>query len=236
MNDYKIMAIGAHPDAIEIGCLGTIMAELAKGAEVIFVDLTTGSLGTNGSEDDRIRESMAVADHLGIKRVNLMMGDRDIRVDMESRRALVREIRKFKPDIVFYPSGGDRHPDHNTSSALVAEALFDSGIRKFSVDGLVPHKVGVTFAYFINEVAGNNVFYDISSHFEDKYRALLIHESQFVPRDDRASTSLNSGFVEDLMLRDRQMGRLIGTDYAETFRRDGHMVLERLKECSGKTY
>jgi N-acetylglucosamine malate deacetylase 1 len=235
MNDYKIMAIGAHPDDVEIGCLGTIMSEMGRGAEVMFVDLTAGGMGTNGDEDERLRESRAVADRLGIVRVNLMMGDRNISVDLESRIKLVRQIRRFRPDVVLYPFGNDRHPDHNVSSELVKQALFDSGIRKFVVDGLAPHKVGVSFGYFINDVAQNNVFYDISDHFEEKYRVLLVHESQFIPGDERISTTLNGGFVEDLMLRDKQMGRLIGAEYAETFHRDGQIVLGSLMEGSGKS-
>jgi len=133
-----ILAFGAHPDDVELGCGGTIAKEVALGKKVGIIDLTRGELGTRGSAEIRDQESAAAAKLLGVSvRENLNMRDGFFINDEEHQLAIIRMIRKYQPEIVLCNAIEDRHIDHGKGSRLVSDACFLSGLTKVetSYDG-----------------------------------------------------------------------------------------------------
>ena len=128
-----ILAIGAHPDDVELSCSGTIAKEISAGKKVVIIDLTKGELGTRGSEKIRELESKKAGEILKISdRKNLGLKDGFFNNSDENKIKLVRLIRFYKPKIVLCNSINDRHPDHGRASKLVVESCFLSGLKKIS--------------------------------------------------------------------------------------------------------
>ena len=126
-----ILAFGAHPDDVELGCGATVAKEVALGKKVGIIDLTRGELGTRGSADLRDRESARAAEILGVViRENLGFRDGFFQNDEAHQLEVVRMLRKYRPDIVLCNAVRDRHIDHGKGSSLVSDACFLSGLRK----------------------------------------------------------------------------------------------------------
>ena len=125
---YDVLAFGAHPDDIELGCGGTVAKMVSQGASVIIADLTRGELGTRGSAELRDEEAANAANILGVEcRINLALKDGFFQCDEESLRAVIDVIRKYRPRIVLANALHDRHPDHGKGAELVSQACFLSG-------------------------------------------------------------------------------------------------------------
>ena len=123
-----ILAFGAHPDDVELGCGGTIAKEIALGKKVGIVDLTRGELGSRGSAEIRDREAAAAAEILGVSvRENLNMRDGFFVNDEEHQLAVIRMIRKYQPDIVLCNAIDDRHIDHGQRQQIGVGCLFFVG-------------------------------------------------------------------------------------------------------------
>nr|WP_300997944.1 bacillithiol biosynthesis deacetylase BshB1 [Exiguobacterium sp.] len=209
----KIVAIGAHPDDIEIGIAGMTAQWTSDGIPVMYVDLTRAELSSNGDVATRAREAAEADEVLGVRRVNLGFPDRGLAVTDAHVEALVRLIRTDRPTHVLYPYGVDRHPDHGACARLVEEALFNAGIRKYLPD--VPaYRPNTVYQYMINALETPDVCVDISETIETKLRALSAYASQFMPVDGVA-TPLTDEYVERVRARERHFGSLIGADYAE---------------------
>ena len=126
-----ILAFGAHPDDVELGCAGTILKEIALGKTVGIVDLTRGELGTRGSADLRDKEAVAAAQILGVAvRENLHFRDGFFANDEAHQLEVIKMIRKYQPEIVLCNAIEDRHIDHGKGSQLVSDACFLSGLMK----------------------------------------------------------------------------------------------------------
>jgi len=126
-----ILAFGAHPDDVELGCSGTIAKEIALGKKVGIIDLTRGELGTRGSAEIRDAEAALAAKILGIAvRENLNMRDGFFMNDEAHQLKIIEIIRKYQPEIVLCNAIQDRHIDHGKGSKLVSDACFLSGLRK----------------------------------------------------------------------------------------------------------
>jgi len=118
-----ILAIGAHPDDIELGCGGTIAKLISEGKKVVIVDLTQGELGTRGTNFTRAEEAAEASKILGIsKRENLKMKDGFLLNSEEYQMQIVKMIRKYQPEIIFANAIDDRHPDHAKAAKLVSDA------------------------------------------------------------------------------------------------------------------
>jgi bacillithiol biosynthesis deacetylase BshB1 len=126
-----LLAISAHPDDVELGCAGTILAALAKGRKVGILDLTRGELGTRGTPEIRIEEAEAAARILGVSlRDNVGIADGFFQNDPANQLALVPYIRKYRPEIVLANAIEDRHPDHGKGAKLIYDACFLAGLRR----------------------------------------------------------------------------------------------------------
>ena len=126
-----ILAFGAHPDDVELGCSGTIAKEISLGKKVGIIDLTRGELGTRGSVAIRNSESEKATQILGVAvRENLDMRDGFFINDEAHQLKIIEMIRKYQPEIVLCNAIQDRHIDHGKGSKLVSDACFLSGLRK----------------------------------------------------------------------------------------------------------
>ena len=126
-----ILAIGVHPDDVELGCSGTLINEIKRGKKAGIVDLTQGELGTRGTIETRYEESAKAAMIIGASvRENLKMRDGFFRNDEEHQMKLIQVIRKYQPDIVIGNILHDRHRDPGRAGHLVTTACFLSGLSK----------------------------------------------------------------------------------------------------------
>jgi bacillithiol biosynthesis deacetylase BshB1 len=212
-----LLAVGPHPDDIEIGIGGIIAKHAALGHRVGLCDLTAGEMGSNGTVDERLAEAEAARAILGAAwRVNLRLPDRAIGRGEEHVRAVAGLIRSARPRAVAIPYWSDRHPDHVAASQLLTEAVFSAGLRRFPAAGEAWKPESVCY-YFINDAAPPSFVVDVSDHYEVKRRALACHASQFAPAAAGAvATRLTSTrFTQLIESRDAQFGALAGVAFAE---------------------
>jgi len=212
-----LLAIGPHPDDIEIGIGGIVAKHAALGHRVGLCDLTAGEMGSNGTVEERLAEADAARGVLGaIWRVNLRFPDRAIGGNRDHERAVASLVRRARPRVVALPYWSDRHPDHVAASHLLTEGVFSAGLRRYSADGDAWKPESVCY-YFINDSAPPSFVVDVSEHYEIKRRALACHASQFQPsQTDAVATRLTSARFRQLIeSRDAQFGALAGVAFAE---------------------
>lgn len=212
-----LLAIGPHPDDIEIGIGGLVAKHAALGYRVGLCDLTAGEMGSNGTVDERLAEADAARAVLGaLWRVNLRLPDRALGRDDTHYREIARFIRRERPRVVAIPYWSDRHPDHVAASGLLTEGIFNAGLRRYAVEGDAWKPESVCY-YFINDSAAPSFVVDVSDHYETKRRALACHATQFAPpASDAVATRLTSARFRQLIeSRDAQFGALVGVAFAE---------------------
>src|SRR5258706_6620654 len=148
-----LLVFGPHPDDIEIGCGASVARHAALGLRVGLCDLTAGEMSSNGTVDERLREADAASRVLGAAwRDNLRWPDRRIGKEPAHLEHAVTFIRKHRPRVVAAPYWSDRHPDHGPASAVIAEAVFNPGLRRYAAGG-EPWKVEWICYSFINDNA-----------------------------------------------------------------------------------
>ncbi|MBG9377222.1 bacillithiol biosynthesis deacetylase BshB1 [Panacibacter sp. DH6] len=219
-----ILAFGVHPDDVELGCSGTLIASAKAGKKVAVVDLTGGELGTRGTVDTRKTEA---ADAAGVMllaaRENLEMADGFFQHDEANVRKVITVIRKYQPEIVLCNAPEDRHPDHGRSSKLVADAAFLSGLRKIeTVYNNQPQqqwRPAYVFHYIQDRYLKPDFVFDISDHFEEKIKSVLCYKTQFNTLDasEPATYISNPDFLETIKGRALMLGKRIGVKYAEGY-------------------
>jgi len=219
-----LLVFGPHPDDIEIGMGGTIARHGALGLKVGLCDLTAGELGSNGTVEQRLAEAEAGRVALDAAwRENLRWPDRRIGKDPSQLDEAVGFLRRHRPRVVAVPYWSDRHPDHEAASALLTEAVFNSGLRRYRAEGDAWRPAWICY-YFINDAATPSFVVDVSDYYAKKRRALDCHASQFVrpgPGKDAngaVDTRLNAPTFRQLVeSRDAQFGALAGVAWAEGF-------------------
>ncbi|HEY3044169.1 MAG TPA: bacillithiol biosynthesis deacetylase BshB1 [Vicinamibacterales bacterium] len=215
-----LLVFGPHPDDLEIGVGGIVARHAALGFSVGLCDLTAGEMSSNGTVEERLKESEAARKVLGAAwRENLRWPDREIGKDPAHLKDVVRFIRQHRPRVVAAPYWIDRHPDHAAASAVVTEAVFNSGLRKYSPGGEAagePWKVEWICYYFINDGGSPSFVVDVSEHYDRKRQALDCHSSQFKAGPNAVGTRLNSPLFRQLIeSRDAQFGAQAGVTWAE---------------------
>jgi bacillithiol biosynthesis deacetylase BshB1 len=219
-----ILAFGVHPDDVELGCSGTILACVAEGKKVGIVDLTQGELGTRGSAEIRKEEAAEAAKVLQASvRENLKMADGFFQNDEKHQIKVIEVIRKYRPEIVLCNAIEDRHPDHGRSAQLVEDAAFLSGLRKIEtlVDGEVQEawRPKYIFHYLQDRFLQPDFVFDISDFFEKKLESVLCYKTQFFNPDlNEPQTYISSpAFFESIKARSMMLGKRIGVQYAEGY-------------------
>ncbi len=217
VSQVDLLAIGPHPDDIEIGIGGIVAKHASLGHRVGLCDLTAGEMGSNGTVDERLAEAEAARVVLGAAwRVNLRVPDRAIGSSPDHMRAIAGLIRGAKPRVVAIPYWSDRHPDHVAASQVLTEGVFSAGLRRYQADGDAWKPESVCY-YFINDMATPSFVVDVSAHYETKRRALACHVTQFQPsKADAVATRLTSERFRQLIeSRDSQFGAVAGVAFAE---------------------
>jgi bacillithiol biosynthesis deacetylase BshB1 len=219
-----ILAFGVHPDDVELGCSGTLIASATAGKKVAVVDLTRGELGTRGTIETRKKEAANAAKVMLLAaRENLGMADGFFQNDETNIRKVITSIRKYQPDIVLCNAPEDRHPDHGRSSKLVSDAAFLSGLRKIEtfVDGIAQEhwRPSYVFHYIQDRYLKPDFVFDISSYFEEKIKAILSYTTQFNTTDTSEPETYisNPDFLETIKGRALMFGKRIGVKYAEGY-------------------
>lgn len=230
-----ILAIGAHPDDVELGCGGTIAKEVAKGKKVGILDLTRGELGTRGTAKTRDEEAKDAANILGVSvRENLRFADGFFVNDKEHQLEVIKMIRKYQPDILLCNAIDDRHIDHGKGSKLVSDACFLSGLIKIETtyDGKLqdlwrPKQV---YHYIQWKNLEPDLVVDVSGFIDKKMASVLAYKTQFFDTKSKApETPISSkNFMDSIIYRSRDLGRLIGVEHAEGFTAERLVAVDSL--------
>ena len=224
MNKVDILAIGVHPDDVELGCGGTLIKEVKNGRRVGICDLTQGELGTRGSADIRLVEAEAAREIIGADfRVNLGLPDGFIESNKQSQLKIIEIIRASQPDVVICNALQDRHPDHGRSAELEKVACFLSGLRRIetSHDGVeqTVWRPKVVLHYIQDRFLVPDIVVDITDCWDQRMKAILAFSSQFYdPKSNEPESAISSKeFLELQRGRGLQMGRYIGASFGEGF-------------------
>ena len=224
MQKVDILAIGAHPDDIELGSGGTLIKMIEQGHSVGLLDLTMGELGSNGSGLLRLEEAEEARKRLGgMWRRNLRLKDCFFTVDEASILAVARIIRIAKPSIILANAPSDRHPDHGKGAELVDRATFVSGLVKVELkddDGLVLDRwrPKIVLNYIQDMHIAPHIVVDITDYHQKKLEMVSAYESQFFMNKDQVHTPISDeDFWVFLEARAREMGRAAGVKLGEGF-------------------
>ncbi|SDL06452.1 bacillithiol biosynthesis deacetylase BshB1 [Salinimicrobium catena] len=230
-----ILAIGAHPDDVELGCSATIAKEIEKGRKVGILDLTRGELGTRGTAEIRDKEAKAAADILGVSiRENLEFSDGFFVNNVAHQLEIIKVIRKYKPELVLCNAIDDRHIDHGKGAKLVADACFLSGLRKIKTiyngnaqEAWRPKNV---FHYIQWKNLSPDVVVDVTGFMDKKVASVKAYASQiFDENSQEPETPISSSnFLESITYRAKDLGRLVGTEYGEGFNVSRYVAVDSL--------
>lgn len=230
-----ILAFGAHPDDVELGCGGTLAKEIANGKKVGIIDLTRGELGSRGSAEIRDHEAAKAAKILGVSiRENLKFRDGFFINDETHQLEIIKKIREYQPEIVLCNAIDDRHIDHGKGSKLVSDACFLSGLLRIEThkDKQQQHwRPKQVYHYIQWKDLQPDFTVDISGFIKVKEEAVLAYSSQFFQdsNSDLPKTPIsNRNFLESVTYRAKDLGRLIGVDHAEGFNVERYPAVDSL--------
>ncbi len=214
----KIMAVGAHPDDIEIAIAGLLAKHANKGDEIILLDLTRGEMASNGTPELRDQESHNAAKIIGAAhRENLALPDAMLELNTESKSKVIDQIRIYRPDVLIGPAEQDRHPDHGVAYRICKEAFFLSGLRNWPSD-YEAWRPKLFLSYAQERWIEPDIIVDISEYFDLKMDALAAYASQFYEADSQKKSKTlisTSDYWKGIEARARFLGRRIGARYAE---------------------
>lgn len=222
-----VLAIGVHPDDVELGCSGALITEITNGKKAGIVDLTEGELGTRGTVETRYTEAANAAKIIGVSaRENLKMRDGFFRNDEEHQLRLITAIRRYRPEVVFANALDDRHPDHGRAGHLIADACFLSGlvqVKTIDERGQPQDKWRPKYVlhYIQDWYHEPDLIIDISEVFDRKMDAVKAYTTQFHVEGSETGglqTYISSpDFLESIIARARMLGKRIGVKYGEGF-------------------
>jgi len=230
-----ILAIGAHPDDVELGCGATIAKEIHNGKKVGILDLTRGELGTRGSAEIRDVEAANSAKILGVStRHNLEFADGFFVNNTASQLEIIKIIRKYQPEIVLCNAIDDRHIDHEKGSKLVSDACFLSGLRKIEtiLEGNHQHpwRPKQVYHYIQWKNIEPDIVVDVSGYMDKKLEAVFAYKSQFHDEEseDPITPIATTNFRDSLTYRAQDLGRLIGVEHGEGFTAERYIAVDTL--------
>lgn len=220
----RLIVVAAHPDDLETICGGTILKLAQGGVKIFSVNCTLGDIGSQDSEFSRsslagarLAETEAAARLLGLEQTyNLGHPDGELLPDLELRAQIARLYRLTQADTLwtFDPFWtGQIHPDHRAAGQAALDAYMPAKMRLYQPTQLNEAGAGlgcVERIFLFSTARAPDICVDVTDVYETKIAASLAHRSQF-PQGEA-----NLEWMKDL---DRRKGRLIGTTYAETFKR-----------------
>jgi bacillithiol biosynthesis deacetylase BshB1 len=230
-----VLAVGAHPDDVELGCGGTLARLASEGRAVGILHLTRGERGTRGTAIERRAEAEAAAAALGAKAMDFLdCGDGGLRTGPPEEDSLIVKLRLWRPDLVLAPSPHDRHPDHTRAHSLVEAACFYAGLKNRGEGE--PFRPAAMFAYMQHDLFAPSFIVDVTASWEAKLASLRAYRSQLHQleeekrdgRDDRDGKDAREKeapmtkvaspeFRLAIEGRARHFGLLIGAAFGEAF-------------------
>ena len=229
-----VLAIGAHPDDVELGVGGTILRLTQDGYSVGILDLTLGELGSRGSVEERMREAEEAAERLQVTvRHNAELPDGGLQNTPEQRNEVIPYIRMLRPKLLLVHRKNDRHPDHRVAAELVRDANFFAGVASIVTEDS-PYRADHTYQYnpYTDDDSPPQVVMDISGVFEQKMDALASYRSQFHNPDYEGAETLvaSEAFWNNIQKRAAYWGQRIGVEFGEPLYREGPMGIRGFKE------
>ncbi|MFV8282666.1 bacillithiol biosynthesis deacetylase BshB1 [Christiangramia marina] len=228
-----ILAIGAHPDDVELSCAGTIAKEISRGKKVGILDLTRGELGTRGSAEIRDQEATAAAQVLGVEvRENLEFSDAFFTNNASHQMEIIKKIRKYQPEIVLCNALDDRHIDHGKAAKLISDACFLSGLRKIETimngENQNAWRPKHVFHYIQWKNLKPDFVVDVTGFLDKKIDSVKAYRSQFYSEDSKEPETpiSSSNFLDSITYRAQDMGRLINTEHAEGYNVDRYVAVD----------
>lgn len=225
MTTLDLLAVGAHPDDVELGCGGTLALLASSGRRVGILHLTRGEMGTRGTVEERVREAEGAAETLGATTLDFLdCGDGGLRSGTEEEDALIEVLRRRRPTLVLGPSPSDRHPDHGRAHRLVAAAAFYAGLRQrapeLGTEG--PHRPAAVYSYMQHDPFEPRFVVDVSQAWERKLAALACYTSQLhqpgaAARGEPVTKVSTPEFARAVEGRARHFGLVIGAAFGEPF-------------------
>lgn len=219
-----ILAIGAHPDDVELGCSGTLIKYIKMGKSAAVLDLTRGELGTRGTVQTRDEEAANSSNFLGLRfRKNLSLADGFFEYNRDNIIEIVKVIRYCQPEIVLMNAVNDRHIDHGKGAKLAADACFLSGLVKIetSYEGETQKawRPRLCLHYIQDYYLEPDIILDISDHIDEKIKSIMMFKTQFYNPESKEPETPISGieFLNFIKARAKDFARPIGTKYAEGF-------------------
>lgn len=233
MIKLDILAFGAHPDDVELGCSATIAKEISLGKKVGIIDLTRGELGTRGSAEIRELEAKNAAAILGVTiRKNLELEDGFFINNKINQLEIVKMIRKYKPQIVLCNAIDDRHIDHSKGSNLVSDACFLAGLIKIETElkGIKQEvwKPKQVYHYIQWKNLEPDFVVDVTGFMDIKVAAVKAFSSQFYDANSKEPNSpiSSKNFLESITYRAQDLGRLVGVEHAEGFNTERYVAVK----------
>jgi N-acetylglucosamine malate deacetylase 1 len=219
-----ILAVGVHPDDVELSCSGTLLKHIQLGYKVGLLDLTKGELGTRGNARLRTEEATEAAQIMGaLVREQLDLEDGFFTHNETNLRKIIQIIRKYCPEIVFANAIDDRHPDHGRAAKLASDACFLSGLMKIEThDNNIPQapwRPKTIYHYIQDRALKPDFVVDISAFVDKKFELIMAYKSQFFdPLSTEPKTPISSKeFLDSIKGKDSVYGRYIGVQFAEGF-------------------
>lgn len=228
-----VLAIGAHPDDVELGCGGTLARLARQGRKVGILHLTRGEMGTRGTPEERAVEAEAAARALGAVEMGFLdCGDGGLRHGPAEENALIARLRQWQPELVLGPTPHDRHPDHGRAHQLVEAACFYAGLRSRTPETGAAHRPAAVFSYMQHDLFTPSFVVDVTATWEAKLESMRAHRSQLhvggdggARRDEPVTKVSTPEFWLAVEGRARHFGELIGAALGEPFWSRGPLAI-----------
>lgn len=224
MQKVDILAIGVHPDDVELSCSGTILKHISLGKTCAILDLTKGELGTRGSAELRTIEANNSAKLMGLTfREQLDLRDGFFENNEYGVREISKIIRACQPEIILANAIEDRHPDHGRAAKLIADVCFYSGLSKIETElnGVKQSawRPKAVYHYIQDQYIHPDFVVDVTDFADKKRESIMCFSSQFFdPKSTEPQTPISSPeFIESLFAKMSIWGRAMGVKYAEGF-------------------
>ncbi len=218
-----VLAIGSHPDDVELGCGGTVALLARRGKKVGILHLTRGERGTRGTLAERRTEAENAARALGAVELDFLdCGDGSLRTGEAEEDALIAKLREWRPEAILGPTPSDRHPDHGRSHQLVQAACFYAGLRNRHPESGEPFRPGAVFSYMQHDPFQPTFIVDVGEVWETKIEALRCYHSQLyqtgtAPADGAQTKVASREFWLAVEGRARHFGLMINVELGEPF-------------------
>jgi bacillithiol biosynthesis deacetylase BshB1 len=210
-----ILALGAHPDDVEVHVGGILALATDRGLQAAILDLTSGDLGTRGTAATRRAEAQVAAGILGVSRLVMDFPDGRFTEDESYRLRLMTELRRLRPRVLILPPPDDRHPDHRRAHRLIQEAAYYSGLKHYPCPG-TPWRPEA-LAWVGGENPGHpDLLVDVSAVWERRMAAFDAFGSQFAQDASQPVTRIaHPAFRRGVLGRAMHWGSLRMCDWAE---------------------